>query len=437
MIEQVLSQAAKVPGVSAAEVFQVNTTETPVSFETNRLKQITSRQSTSISLRLVRRGKLGFATASGKVRPSDLVKRAAEVAEFGAEAQFDFPASYDHRPVDVHSLATEQTSQDRMVQIGQELIDAVTRHTAELKCDARIVKGVLQVSIANSRGSEAAYRKSIFYVDLEGTLIRGTDMLFVGDDETSTAPAPDYKHLSQKVIEQLEMAKTNTSLPTKFLPAIFTPHGVASAFLAPLATAFNGRVVHQGASPLGHRRGEKVFDGQVSLWDDATIALRPSSRPWDDEGVVSQKTTLIEKGVVSSFLYDLQTAGMAKARSTGNGSRAMGGMPAPMATSLIVATGSATLNDMLQGMEEGLLIENLMGAEQGNVLGGDFSGNVLLGFKVEHGKVVGRVKDAMVAGNVYDLLGTGVVMGKEARWVYGHLLTPPIYVPKISVSGKG
>ena len=132
----------------------------------------------------------------------------------------------------------------------------------------------------------------------------------------------------------------------------------------------------------------------------------------------------------------MQTAGMAKAKSSGNASRAMGGMPAPMATALIVSPGTTSLNDMLSGMEEGLLIEHLMGAEQGNVMGGDFSGNVLLGFRVEHGKVVGRVKNAMVAGNVYELLRDGVVLSKESRWVYGQLNTPYLYVSKLSVVGK-
>ncbi|MBI4288427.1 MAG: TldD/PmbA family protein [Chloroflexi bacterium] len=435
MIDEILSRASKV--AEAAEVFQVNTTETPVTFETNRLKQIMSRQSRSIALRLVRQGKLGFATASGKVKAADLVGRAAEVAEFGASAHFDFPGSYSTSGANVYSPNTEQTPQDTMVAIGQGLIDAVVRHTPELKCDARVVKGVVEINIANSRGSQAAYKKSIFHVEIEGTLIRGTDMLFVGDEDIAVQPAADYKRLAQTAIDDLENAKTNTTMPTGFLPAIFTPHGAASAFIAALSSAFSGRVVLQGASPLGHRKGEKVFDESVSLWDDSTIPLQPSSRPWDDEGTPAQKTPLIANGIVGSFLYDLQTAGIAKARSTGNGSRAMGGMPAPMATALVMSTGKASLEDMLRGMDEGLLIEQLMGAEQGNVLGGDFSGNVLLGFRVERGKIVGRVKDTMVAGNVYDLLRSGVVLGKDARWVYGHLSIPHIFVPRLSVSGKG
>ncbi len=435
MIDEILSRASKVS--DSAEVFQVNAAETPVSFETNRLKQITTRQSKGVSLRLIRNGKLGFATASGAVKPQDLVKRAAEAAEFGAQAHFELPPSYSQQGMQIFDPEVEKLSQDKMVGMGQGLIDSVCKHNSELKCDARVVKAVIDVNIANSRGSAANYKKSIFHIEVEGTLIRGTDMLFVGDGDTSCNPVTDYRQIASAVIEQLELAKENVSMSTKILPAIFTPHGVVSALLSPLVTAFNGRVVFQGASPLGHRKGEKVFQNNISLWDDATVPFKPSSRPWDDEGIPSQRNSLIEKGVVSNFLYDLQTGGLAKAKSTGNASRAMGGMPAPMASALIISAGETSLEDMLNSMEEGLLIEHLMGAEQGNVMGGDFSGNVLLGYRVEKGKVVGRVKNAIVAGNIYELLRDGAILSKDSRWVYGHLNTPYIYVSRLSVAGKG
>jgi len=77
-----------------------------------------------------------------------------------------------------------------------------------------------------------------------------------------------------------------------------------------------------------------------------------------------------------------------------------------------------------------------MGAEQGNILGGDFSGNVLLGYKVENGKIVGRVKDTMVSGNVYQVLKQIAAIGKDARWVGSFLQTPHLYCPSLSVASK-
>jgi PmbA protein len=91
---------------------------------------------------------------------------------------------------------------------------------------------------------------------------------------------------------------------------------------------------------------------------------------------------------------------------------------------------------MAADIKEGLIIEQLMGGEQGNILGGDFSGNVLLGYKIENGKVSGRVKNTMVYGNVYQLLKDVAAIGNDSRWVGSSLNTPSIYCPQISVASK-
>jgi PmbA protein len=261
-------------------------------------------------------------------------------------------------------------------------------------------------------------------------------MLFVGDSHSSCQAVLEPDMVIDNVLQQLELAMNQATVPTKSLPVVFTPHGVASALVMPLVVAFNGKAVLEGASPLGQKLGETVFDHKFQLYDDPTVGLRPSSRPCDDEGVTSQRTPLIEAGKVAGFLYDLQTAALAKTRSTGNGSRGHGGLPTPSPSAFVVAPGDATFDDMVHDIKEGLVVEQLMGAEQGNILGGDFSGNVLLGYKVENGKIVGRVKDTMVSGNVYQAMKEIAALGSEVRWVEGLLQTPHIYCPHISVASK-
>ena len=200
--------------------------------------------------------------------------------------------------------------------------------------------------------------------------------------------------------------------------------------------AFNGKTALEGASPIGNRLGQKVFDRKLSLRDDPTMVYRPGSRPGDDEGIPSQSTPLVEQGIVTNFLYDLQTAALAHTRSTGNGSRKHGGPPAPSPSAFIIAPGSTTFAEMVQDIREGLVIEQLMGAGQGNNLGGDFSGNVLLGYKVENGEIVGRVKDTMVSGNVYQVLKEITAIGSDARWVGSFLQTSHLYCPDLSVASK-
>jgi PmbA protein len=238
------------------------------------------------------------------------------------------------------------------------------------------------------------------------------------------------------VLQQLELAKNQASAPTKTLPVIFTPHGVASALVMPLMIAFNGKTVLEGASPIGNKLGQPVFDEKLCLWDDPTLAYRPASYPCDDEGIPGQRTPLIEQGVVGNFLYDLQTAALADIKSTGNGRRSRGGLPTPSPSAFIIDPGNATFNKMVNDIKEGLVVEQLMGAGQGNILGGDFSGNVLLGYKVESGKIVGRVKDTMVSGNIYQLLKRIAAIGNETKWVGGFLNTPPLYFSSVSVASK-
>ncbi len=434
-MEDILVQAEKV--AEEAEVYAVTSEETQVQFEANRLKHLQTKQQTSVALRIVKQGRIGYATTTELGDRDTLVKNAAETALFGVSSRFQLPVATSYPQVEVFDAEVESIPPEAMLKLGAELIAAATTHTPGIICEAAVVKGFLSLQIMNSRGGQAQYRKSFFSLGLEGNLTEGTDMLFVGESASSCRPILESKPVAEVVLQQLEFAKNRASVPSKSLPVIFAPHGVASALIASLMAAFNGKTVLEGASPVGNKLGKRVFDRKLWLWDDPTIVHRPSSRPCDDEGIPSQRTPLIEGGKVAHFLYDLQTAALAHTRSTGNGSRGHGGLPAPAPSAFIIAPGDATFAEMVQDMKEGLVIEMLMGAEQGNILGGDFSGNILLGYKVENGKIVGRVKDTMVSGNVYQVLKEIVALGSEAKWVGGFLQTPHIYCPTLSVASKG
>jgi PmbA protein len=420
-----------------AEVFYVEVEETPVVFEANRLKQLMTRQSRSLSLRLVHKGRIGFSISSGVENAGELVDQALQVAQFGAEARFHFPTPEAGPAVDVYDPAVKQVPLEDMVALGEGLIEGVRRGTADLVCEARVSRAVATVTIANTQGSRISYERSYFGLDVEGLLVTGTDMLFVGDGLSSCRPIADASAVITSVVRQLELSRKTAHAPNGLMPVVLTPMGVASAFFSPLAAGFNGRIVLQGASPLKDKVGETAFDSKLSVADDANQAFRPSSRPWDDEGMPTRRIELIDRGVVGGFMYDLQTAGQAGTRSTGSAQRQGRGLPTPGVSAFVVAPGEATLEEMIADMKEGLVVEALMGAEQGNVLGGDFSGNVLLGYRVENGQIVGRVKDTMVSGNIYQALGEIEAVGREGRWVGGRLFTPPVFLRSLTVATKG
>jgi len=443
---QILRSAKKV--AEQAEVFQASFQETPVHFEANQLKQIQTRESTSIALRIFKDGKIGFASASDphttlplkgdrKEEADTLLDMAVETSQFGPPTNFTLPSPDSYPEVSVFDHQVEKITMEEMIDCGRRLINRVREYAPDILCDAQVSRGTSSIRLINSRGGEASYHKSFFVISLEGLLIQDTDMLFVSDSESSCRLPDKPDIVADRVIKQLELARGKATVSTKPLPVIFTPQGVASAFLTPLALAFNGKTILEGVSPLKNRLGEQVFDRRLNLRDDPTLAYCLESSPCDDEGVPSQRLPLIESGTVSNFLYDLQTAASASTHSTGSGRRTGGSLQVkPATSSLIIAEGDVSFESMVQDMKEGLIVEYLIGADQGNLLGGDFGGNVLLGYKVEKGNIIGRVKDTMISGNIYQVLKELPGIGSEARWVNGVLRTPHLYCSPLSVSAK-
>jgi PmbA protein len=430
--EQLLEKAAKV--AQQADIFIVDSEETPVNFAANRLKGLETKQSSSVALRIIKDGRLGFAVST---RPDDnekLLEMAVDTARFGQVVDFDLPAAGVYPHINTFDEAVLKVPTAKMVELGEKMIAAVLAKHSDVLCDAGVETAHASVRVMNSRGADIRYRQTVMGLSIQGTRVRGTDMLFVGDDLDDCKVIGNVDEVIQNTLTQLERASKNVTVRTGDLPVLFTPSGVISAFIPALASAFNGKTVFEGASPLAKRLGEIAFDKKLSIYDDATIPMRPTSHPCDDEGVLSRRTPLIENGRVANFYYDLKTAAKAGKHSTGNGSRGRGGAPSPSINALVVTPGTTTFDSLLSDMKEGLVVEYLMGAEQYNVLGGDFSGNVLLGYKVENGKIVGRVKDTVVAGNVYKLL-SNITLASDARW-QGGVFTPSIFCPAVPVAAK-
>jgi PmbA protein len=200
--------------------------------------------------------------------------------------------------------------------------------------------------------------------------------------------------------------------------------------------------VLQGISPLGAKVGQEVFDARFSLTDDPLRIGRAASRPLDDECVPSRATCLVERGVVQRFIYDLETAARAEVESTGNGQRGIFGKPVPGYTNLVLNNVAAPHaapqqlgGGLLGDVRDGLLVDELIGVGQGNVIGGAFSHPVALAYRIERGEVTGRVKDAAVAGNAYELWKRVGGFGADARWT-GSRWAPSVLFEGVSVARR-
>jgi PmbA protein len=194
-------------------------------------------------------------------------------------------------------------------------------------------------------------------------------------------------------------------------------------------------MVQKGVSPLTGKLEHKIIDERISIYDDPTIDYADGSYVCDDEGVSAQRTPLFESGVLKNYIYDLQTAGIMNAKSTGNGTRSFASQPSPGNSNVIIEPGEMKFEDMIKDMKKGILVDQVLGGGQSNVLAGEFSVNIDLGYLVENGEIVGRVKDCMVAGNVFDIFNNIVALGDRSEW-HGSLRVPPFYFRSVNLAGN-
>ena len=433
-LEELLDKAAT--ACQAAEVYHVQHKEEPVHFEANRLKLVETRESSGVALRVVKDGRIGFSSTSDLSDVDGVVEHTLETAPFGPEASLEFPTRQDYAPVEVYDPGVASALPEDMVNIGQAAIDELRGYDPELVCDASVASRVTTVTILNSQGCYASYAKSGFSISVHGTIVKGDDMLFVSDSKSSCLRLTDISEIVHSIKEKLERSRKIAPAPMGQVPVLFTPKGVAGALLSPLLAGFGGRMVLQGASPLVGKLGQKLLDERFSLWDDPKYPYAPGSRLCDDEGMPTSKLPLVDKGVISSFLYDLQTAAMAGVDSTASAHRSLNSLPSPGPSVIMIQEGTVPFRDMIGGIEDGLLVENVLGAGQSNVMGGDFNANVLLGWRVVRGGIVGRVKNTIISGNVYKILKSIDAIGDETDWVGGSLKAPALYSEQVSVAAK-
>lgn len=418
-----------------AEVFCLDGTETPVAYESNRLKQLQTRQSHGIALRVVANGRVGLASASGPADAEELVAAALEMSRYGAACAYELPGSGKGADPKIFDPAVAELSVERLVAMGQAMLDKVRAYNANILCDATVSRSVTVRRVVNSRGADFTARKTVLSFDLHGNLVRGTDMLDIYEGSSSCRANLDPLSLAGEVVAKTDLAREFASIRTGSMPVVFTPKGVAMTLMTPLVMALSGKLVLQGASPLGDKMGQVVADERFGLSDDGTADWSPASGSCDHEGVPCRRTPLIEKGRLLSFYYDLNTAAQAGAKSTGNGFRSLETLPSPQVSSLVMDAGVDDYAAIVGSLEEGLIVDQTMGAWSGNLMSGEFSGNVHLGYKVEKGRVVGRVKDTMVAGNVFEALRDLRSVGAQRAWM-GNMYLPALCFSNLAVATK-
>ena len=436
-MEKLLQQACK--KVDSAELFKVKSKTIPVNFEVNRLKSIDISENEGKALRVINKGKIGFSSFTGSEDFDLMVEKATATSEFGSEASFNFPGETKRRgkeKINVYDEKVVDKSIEEMVKIGEDIIERVKDFNRKLRCDVTILKSYSEIEYLNSKGGNFSYSKTAIAYSVMVQKIKNQDILMVYSSLESGKDNLNAEELTSEIIENLEWGEKIVPVESGKMPVIFTPKA-ALVLILPIISGLNGKMVLKKISPLTSQKNKKLWSDLLTLYSDGTIDFAAGSAPFDDEGVEMKRVPLVEKGEIKNFYYDLQTAGMAGVKSTGNGLRAgLQSEPVPGISNLIMEEGKVSFREMIKDISEGIIIDQVLGLGQGNIISGAFSNNVQLGFKIENGKIVGRVKDVMISGNAIEELKNIVSLGNKSKWISGKYKFPHIYLKSLSVSAK-
>ncbi|MFQ3616588.1 MAG: TldD/PmbA family protein [Cyanobacteriota bacterium] len=425
LAEQLLELALR-SGAEAAEVYESQSLSRPVFFEANRLKQLETSQAEGIALRLWRDGRPGLAVAYGPVDASVLVERAIALSQLSEPEIIELaPANTKQYPDVGVGVPVEQ-----LVEWGREAIALVREQYPEALCTADWECDIETTRLINSNGLDCGYTDTTLSCYMAAEWIRGEDFLSVADGQTERGIL-DPVALAQQILQRLDWAQRNTAPPVGKVPVLFTSKA-ADMLWGTVQSAMNGKQVIERASPWSDRLGEPVMDSRLTLSQHPDIG--PFSCPFDDEGSPTQPITFVKEGVLQLFYTDRTIGRALSSGTTGNGFRpGLGSYPTPGLFNLIVEPGFKPLESLLALMEDGIIVDQMLGGGAG--ISGEFSINVDLGYRVRHGEVVGRVKDTMVAGNVYTALRNLIELGGDAEW-NGSCYTPSVVVGGLSVTGR-
>lgn len=402
-MEALLEIAKKVS--DQVEIYSLEQTIDSVSFEDAKLKDVDSKLQSGTSLRIIKDGKLGFAFTRNLISGEEFLQNALD--SLSVEAGFDLPITRDPAQLDTYNSAIETLTNTNIVDECHRICEMLgPRRSGQINIEAGRVTS--RVRLINSNGTDLSSRSSLYYCY--------TAIMYPGS-YSSISRLVALKHFERTPDEHLNFIVNtyNKSLKEASprggkMKVLFLPDTIYSLMWR-LASATNGKNIYEGKSPVSEKLGDEMFDRQLTVYNDPLNDQFPGARSFDDEGTPCRYFPVVENGVLKNFYYDLHYADKLNASPTGHGFRsAMWGgdsiatKPTPSLDHGFIKPGDKSLSELIGSIDRGIIIAGVLGAHSGNIPNGDFSMGLSPGLYVEKGEIVGNVKDAMVAGNIYEVM---------------------------------
>ena len=429
LLQYAVKQAESL-GARDAEAYGAINNESEVFIENNDVKQAKSQRTSSIGIRVVLDGSIGFYSTNNLAKSK--IREAAAMAIRVAHAS----------PKDTHNVLPSKSKSkskslrgiyDRNADSFQTL-DAVRRADEMLKFaksyDSRVSVDsgnfsaeIITHALANSNGIELREKASIFSWSIMGMAIE--------DSEISSF---DYQIGGSHYIKDIDVCNTATefaqtvvnSLGTRKIEESFkgemllTPMAANEMIEEVIAHAINSDAVQKKASHFAGKIGKEVASDLLTVEDDATNVEGLNASSFDREGVFHRRNVVIEKGILKKFLYNTHTASKDGVRSTGNAGGSTSSPPTVSTTNFLVKPMRSSVDTLVSEIDKGIIISRFSGNV--NPVNGDFSGVVKGGRLVMNGTIRHAVREVMVAGNVFEALRRLNGISSERKTIYGSIL---------------
>ena len=219
---------------------------------------------------------------------------------------------------------------------------------------------------------------------------------------------------------------------TQRVPVVFDSE-TAGSLMGNLCSAVSGYALYKGASFLAGQLDKPLAPEFVTVYDDGRVVGGLGSRPFDGEGLPTRKTTVVERGVLKSYLLDTYSGRKLGLASTGNASRSVGENPSVGPTNFYLAPGTKTAQDIIKTVKQGLYVTDLIGFGI-NMVTGDYSRGAS-GFWIEGGELAYPVEEITIAGNLKDMFAGIEMIGSDLVF-RGRIASPTVKITEMMVAGN-
>ncbi len=287
---------------------------------------------------------------------------------------------------------------------------------------------------ANSRGFLGSYRTSYCSVSAVPVATQNGSM----ERDYWFSIARNYKGLEdaetvgRKAAERAIRRLGAVKVETQRAPVIFEPR-ISRSLLGNIFDAIDGRAIYRKASFLAGKLGEKIADERITLIDDGTIPGLFGSSPFDDEGVPTRRTPVIERGVLKNYLLNTYTARKLNMKTTGNASRGITGNAGIGHGNFFLEAGERSQEEIIRGVKNGFFVTELIGSGV-NTVTGDYSRGAV-GMWIRDGEFAFPVSEVTIASTLQEMLNGIAEIGNDLEF-RGSVSAPTIMLGEMTVAGR-